>query len=280
MKDEGNAYYVYVYIDPRNFEEFYYGKGKGSRKEAHQKEAKRNEEDNDSEKIKRIKDIRKAGREPIIKVIAKDLTEHDALLIEKTLIWKLGRTLTNISSGSFHDKFRPHNELHRDLKDFDFRNGLYYVNVGQDRTRHRVWEDCLKYGFLAAGGDRKWSDPIRTLKQGDIVVAYLRKHGYVGIGKVVEEAIPVEEFRYNGKSLHNFSLESASLFRYGDDLNKCDYLVKIEWVKTFGAQEAKWKSNSSLFTTPSVKASLQEQQKTIEFLQKEFDVVFEDLLIK
>ena len=28
-------YYVYVYIDPRNFEEFYYGKGKGSRKNAH-----------------------------------------------------------------------------------------------------------------------------------------------------------------------------------------------------------------------------------------------------
>ena len=28
-----NSYYVYVYIDPRNFEEFYFGKGKGSRKE-------------------------------------------------------------------------------------------------------------------------------------------------------------------------------------------------------------------------------------------------------
>jgi hypothetical protein len=25
-----NNYYVYVYIDPRNYEEFYYGKGKGS----------------------------------------------------------------------------------------------------------------------------------------------------------------------------------------------------------------------------------------------------------
>ena len=28
-------YYVYVYIDPRNFEEFYFGKGKGNRKYAH-----------------------------------------------------------------------------------------------------------------------------------------------------------------------------------------------------------------------------------------------------
>ena len=42
-------YYVYVYIDPRNFEEFYYGKGKGNRKEAHLK-AK-----DDSEKTKIIK---------------------------------------------------------------------------------------------------------------------------------------------------------------------------------------------------------------------------------
>ena len=25
-------FYVYVYIDPRNFQEFYYGKGKDSRK--------------------------------------------------------------------------------------------------------------------------------------------------------------------------------------------------------------------------------------------------------
>ncbi len=28
-----NDYYVYVYIDPRNREEFYYGKGVGSRKD-------------------------------------------------------------------------------------------------------------------------------------------------------------------------------------------------------------------------------------------------------
>ena len=27
-----NDYYVYVYIDPRNYEEFYFGKGRGSRK--------------------------------------------------------------------------------------------------------------------------------------------------------------------------------------------------------------------------------------------------------
>lgn len=100
---------MYVYIDPRNFEEFYYGKGKGSRKYAHVSD------ESDSQKTRRIKAIRKEGLEPIIRVIARNLSEHDALLVEKTLLWKLGRQLTNVSSGHYADNFRPHDTLHRDL---------------------------------------------------------------------------------------------------------------------------------------------------------------------
>ena len=152
---ESEEYYVYVYIDPRNFEEFYYGKGKGNRKDAHLKD------DNDSEKVKRIKAILKEGLKPIIKVVAKNLTENNAHLIEKTLIWKLGRNLTNQSSGHFAEKFRPNDTLHLDLAGFDFKNGLYYINIGEGL--HRCWDDCRKFGFLAAGQDVKYSNPLRTL---------------------------------------------------------------------------------------------------------------------
>ena len=48
-------FYVYVYIDPRNNEEFYYGKGTGSRKLAHLSQ------EGDNEKINRIKNIKKEG---------------------------------------------------------------------------------------------------------------------------------------------------------------------------------------------------------------------------
>lgn len=53
-------YYVYVYIDPRNFEEFYYGKGCGSRKDAHLFE------ESDSAKSRRIQEIKKAGLTPSV----------------------------------------------------------------------------------------------------------------------------------------------------------------------------------------------------------------------
>src|SRR3989344_1485883 len=175
-----NNYYVYVYIDPRNYEEFYYGKGKGNRKKAHLND------ESDTEKTKIIKAIQKEGLEPIIKVVAKGLSESEAFLIEKTLIWKLGKNLTNISSGHFADKFRPHNSFHLNLNCFDFENGIFYVNVGEGETR--AWEDCRNFGFLTAGQGSKWSDPLKTLNAGDIVVAYLKQKGYVGIGKGGEKA--------------------------------------------------------------------------------------------
>ena len=58
-----NNYYVYVYIDPRNFEEFYYGKGKGSRKDSHLFS------DTESIKSQRISTIKKEGFTPIIRVL-------------------------------------------------------------------------------------------------------------------------------------------------------------------------------------------------------------------
>ena len=263
-------YYVYVYIDPRNFEEFYYGKGMGSRKQSHLND------DRDTEKVKRIKAITSAGLEPIIKVIARNLTEHDAFLIEKTLIWKLGKNLTNISSGHFAEKFRPHNTLHLDLSGFDFRNGLYYVNVGEGI--HRCWNDCKDFGFLSAGQDKKWSDPIRTLEQGDIIVAYLKNHGYVGIGRVVEKAIKVNDFKVNEKSLKDYDIKAKDIFDNCDN-EKSEYPVKIHWIKTVDGKNGKWKSKSGLFSTQLVKASLQAQPKTIEFLESEFDISFKNLML-
>lgn len=270
MNNSDSENYVYVYIDPRNFEEFYYGKGKGSRKEAHLSG------DGDSEKVRRINAIKKEGLKPIIKVIARGLTDQEAFLVEKTLIWKLGKNLTNQSSGHFADKFRPHDTFHQDLAGFDFQNGLYYVNVGEGD--HRCWQDCRRFGFLSAGQDRKWSDPIRTLENGDIVVAYLKGRGYVGIGRVSEKAVRVNNFLFEGKSLKEQNLKVSNIFKNSDN-EMSEFLVKIDWIKTVESNQAKWNSKSGLFTIQLIKASLQNQYMTREFLEKEFDVNFKELLL-
>ena len=263
MENIGNDFYVYVYIDPRNFEEFYYGKGKGNRKSAHLKDL------SGSSKSDRIQQIKRAGLDPIIRVVAKGLTEKEALLVEKTLLWKLGKTLTNISKGQLKAHFRPFNTMHKELPEFDFSNDLYYVNVGEGHARN--WDDCRRYGFLSAGQGVQWSGPLKSLNKGDMVVAYLKRKGYVGIGIVKEKAINVSNFRYNRKSLRDFNLVEPGIFKNYDN-EKAESLVKVKWLKSFPREEAKWQSGKGLFTTQQIVARLKNQTKTIKFLKKEFGI--------
>lgn len=275
MSDNSAQFYVYVYIDPRNLEPFYYGKGQGSRQFSHLSDAK------EGLKTAKIKQIQKEGQTPIVRVIAKGLTEEQALLVEKTLIWH-SRGLTNIATGHFSDNFRPANTLHRRLPGFDYRNQVHYFNVGDGE--HRCWEDNLTYCYLGAGQAKAFRDAIRGLHSGDIVVARLNKAGYVGIGRVMSEATPARDFRVptfaqhsRGKLLIDLGLRTAVDDNVDDDI-RCEYMVAVEWIKTVGRDKAFWKRNAGLFAQRgTTRASLANQPKTIDYVQRCFNVDIEQL---
>ncbi|MEZ9823197.1 hypothetical protein AB4238_21670 [Shewanella sp. 10N.286.45.A1] len=265
-----NNYYVYVYIDPRNFEEFYYGKGKGSRKDAHLSE------NSDSEKSRRIKAIKREGLEPIIRVIARNLSEHDALLVEKTLLWKLGKQLTNISSGHYADNFRPHDALHKNLSGFDFQNGFYYYNVGEGI--HRNWDDYIRFGFISAGQAPRFRDAMLGLQKGDLIAAYLKGRGFVGIGKITQCALPVRAVLIDNVPLLQKELECPNISENSNDPEKSEYVALVNWVKAVPRTEAKWKSKSGIFTSQLVRASLDGQPETVSYLESEFSVNVAELM--
>ncbi|PIR42004.1 MAG: hypothetical protein COV30_00610 [Candidatus Yanofskybacteria bacterium CG10_big_fil_rev_8_21_14_0_10_37_15] len=259
-----NDYYVYVYIDPRNYEEFYYGKGKGSRKEAHLFDRA------DSEKTKCISQIRRSGLEPTIRTIAANLTEQEALLIEATLLWKLGKWTTNITGGYFSNNFRPANTLYMELPGFDFSNRIYHFNVGEGNSRN--WEDCRKYGFIAAGGGPRWRDAILGLRPGDIVFAFLSGYGYVGIGKVVETARMARDIHIGKKRLLDINLVAEHMNHNSDSSTYSEYVAKVKWIKSVPRGEAKWKKNAGLLRSQLVRVALDYQPRTLNFVQREFDV--------
>lgn len=259
--DSMGEFYVYVYIDPRNYEEFYYGKGSGSRKDFHLSD------ESDSAKTRRIKDIRAVGLEPTVRVIAHDLSEDQAFLIEKTLLWKLGKNLTNEAGGSFGKNFRPHNMMHVELSGFDFKTGIYYYNVGDGNTRK--WTDYKTYNFISAGQGSKWRDSICNFQEGDVVAAYLNRHGYVGIGSIMQRARPLREIMIKNKFL--IDLVHPGMRANVESDEKCEYVALVTWHAAVDGENAKWKSG--LFSTRGhVRASLDRQQKTIEFLESEFGI--------
>lgn len=264
-------YYVYVYIDPRNYEEFYYGKGKGSRKDAHLGDAE------DSAKTRRISEITREGLSPIIRVIARDLTEREALLIEKTLLWKLGKLTTNIATGHFADKFRPHNTFHKELSGFDYQKGIYYYNVGEGS--HRNWDDYIQFGFISAGGGIRWRDAILGFNTGDVFVAYLKKHGFVGIGRIKSRATMARDIKITREPLLSLPLRCRKMDERGDDPELSEYVCLVEWIKTVPGRKAKWRSRPKLYTTTHVRASLDGQQQTVEFIEHEFKVSLRKMAI-
>jgi uncharacterized protein len=265
-----NDYYVYVYIDPRNFEEFYYGKGKGSRKNAHLGDI------SDSPKAKRIAEIKREGLTPIIRVIARGLTENEALLIEKTLLWKLGKWTTNIASGHFADKFRPHNTLYKELSGFDYKYGIFYYNVGE--SKHRNWDDYMQFGFISAGHGLRWRDAICGFNPGDIFAAYLKRYGFVGIGKIKTKARMIRDIKIKGKPLLSFPLKCRNMGDDNDNNELSEYVCLVEWIKTVPREKAKKRTSPKLYTTTHVRASLDKQQSTIAFLEDEFGIKIRDII--
>ena len=52
--------------------------------------------------------------------------------------------------------------------------GYWFMNTGDNGSiEGRAWEDCKKYGFMQAGGGKRWIEQVRKLRIGDKVFAYL-----------------------------------------------------------------------------------------------------------
>lgn len=104
-----SCYYVYRLIDPRNYETFYVGKGCRNRVFQHAngviKMDNKNEESNEDEetfKIRQIREILAEGKEVITMIHRWNLTEQEAFEVEAALI-DCYPGLTNIQSGHGSD---------------------------------------------------------------------------------------------------------------------------------------------------------------------------------
>jgi hypothetical protein len=159
--------------------------------------------------------------------------------------------------------------------------GIWFVNVGMDRPDHglfdspetgaaypRHWSHCVEYGYLAAGGGRKYSDPLKKLHVGDPVMAYQKGAGYVGYGLVTSTAVPINQFALaDGDTLA--AVLGQSDYNSDRPQDEWEYAVGVEWKKHFPVANAK--TFRGVFANQNIVCKLRDAP-TLRFLEEAFQL--------
>jgi hypothetical protein len=145
--------------------------------------------------------------------------------------------------------------------------GFYFVNTGIADAKERDWNLNKKYGFVSAGGTR-WINAIKKLKKEDKFFAFIKGKGYVGYGIVEDEAVFVKNYKYNDNLIID-DLPEGHPWRHKNDPSKDEWLVKVNWLKTYDEDNAQWFKGA--FANQNVVCKLRDQN-TFKFLAEKFAV--------
>lgn len=143
--------------------------------------------------------------------------------------------------------------------------GYWFVNVGEGP--HRTWADNRNYGFISAGQGEKYSKPLKKLSTGDEIFAYFKGKGYVGYGLVTLESEPIKNVSIDGKPLLELPLNAPRAAENADDLKNSEWVVRVDWKKTFPAQEAQ--TFKGVFANQNIVCKLRDPD-TVTFLRQRF----------
>lgn len=111
-------------------------------------------------------------------------------------------------------------------------NGEWYFSFGADSQRS--WNDAVEYGFVSAGGGAWYTGTMSNLEPGNRIWVNIPHVGYVGVGVVRESAISTREvvFEIGDALIPFFDLNLHGEYHKNAPIEKAEYIVKIDWMKT------------------------------------------------
>ena len=134
------------------------------------------------------------------------------------------------------------------------------------------WRPCLKYGFVGAGGGRRYSSFLERLQPGMRAFGYVGGVGYVGVGELLGPTVPLRDFtvEVDGERRRVIDLpDCPEWMRTGalvEDPDLTEYAAPVAWLATRKLDDA--------FFEPGLRAQQLpcrlKHQPTIERVEAEF----------
>lgn len=144
-------------------------------------------------------------------------------------------------------------------------SGYFFANAGLNEKRS--WDDYRKYGFIAAGNGEFYSKRLDQLSLGDEVFVFDKGNGYIGYGMVTAEKTPATEFQTPDGPLLEQPLLGQNLGHDAESPELAEYVVGIDWKRTFDRNQGKWFKGA--FANQNIVCKLRDQA-TVDFLKAEF----------
>jgi hypothetical protein len=154
-------------------------------------------------------------------------------------------------------------------------NGEYYVSFGAGKTRD--WDEAVKYGFVSGGGGLWYSNTLKMLEPGARIWVNIPGEGYVGVGEVLENAVPVDEFWAmdsvgNKQPIVMLSEKARGMRKAADNPETAEYLVRVKWLKTVPIREAIHEKGFFGNQNTVAKPKTPKWNHTVERLKKRFSI--------
>ncbi len=152
-------------------------------------------------------------------------------------------------------------------------NGEYYVSFGESDTRR--WSDARRHGYVAAGGGSWYSKTLDLLEPGARIWVNVPGRGYVGVGKVVEKAVPITQFTLSDDA--GQAVPVWQVVKNTPDPNKpedqLEYYVRVDWLKTVPLDEAAREKGFFGNQNSAAKPKSKKWGHTVERLKQRWGIV-------
>jgi hypothetical protein len=143
-----------------------------------------------------------------------------------------------------------------------------FFNAGEKAGSGYRWEDYREYGFICAGGGKRYRNWMEQLQESDVIYAYVSGRGYVGIGQVVKSASPFREAKLkDGRRLTDLPL--IGTYDDSEDDNMCDWIALVEWKDSVAKQHAVRQLPISRATTSRI---YEDRKDVVQAVQAELQV--------
>ena len=169
-------YYVYRLIDPRNGQTFYVGKGKDNRVFEHVRGELKSGDDEVSEKIQRIREIRVAGFEVAHVIHRHGMDEKTAFEVEAALIDAYPE-VANISGGRYSDE---RGVMHSkqiiesyQAKEIDFQHKVLMITVNNSVLEKESVYEAVRHAWKLNPKKAKQAELVLALQQGLVVGVFV-----------------------------------------------------------------------------------------------------------